>query len=350
MKKKLLLIGLAALAGTSATLAIANAQAAQDKQLVILNWPDYTSPEMIAKFEAETGIKVTIRTDNSEKELLQTLIDGTKSPDVVVVQNDSMPWFLERGLISDVNVAGMSNFSNVEQRWKSRPWDPEARYSAPWMWGVTGYSVDTKVYDGPADSLKTLFQPPDELKGKIGMFGGASDISLALVYLGKPLCTSDAETLKAVGDLLKAQKPFVKLYDHDVEASITNQVSGKTAMHEQYSGRALQARLKKPSIKFVYPKEGVYGWMDNVVVAKAAPHPEAAKAFLNFIMAPENIGLQQKYTGYQSAIKGSNAIVGAEISEAPEFNPPADVKIAFAETCSPEIASAYEKLAAEIAE
>ena len=31
-----------------------------DGELNIYNWGNYTSPEMITKFEAETGIKVTI--------------------------------------------------------------------------------------------------------------------------------------------------------------------------------------------------------------------------------------------------------------------------------------------------
>jgi spermidine/putrescine transport system substrate-binding protein len=53
MKKLLLTAGLAALA-TGAV--------AQDRQLQLYNWGDYTSPEMIAKFEAETGIDVTITT------------------------------------------------------------------------------------------------------------------------------------------------------------------------------------------------------------------------------------------------------------------------------------------------
>ncbi len=52
--------------------------------------------------------------------------------------------------------------------------------------------VDTAVYAGPLDSLKTLFEPPAELQGKIGMFGSPSEVmSLALVYLGKPQCNTD---------------------------------------------------------------------------------------------------------------------------------------------------------------
>ena len=82
-------------------------------------------------------------------------------------------------------------------------------------------------------------------------------------------------------------------------------------MHEQWSGKALATRQQKSTVKYVYPKEGVVGWMDNVAVPTGAPNLENAKKFLNFLMDPENIALQQKYTGYQSAIAGSNKFLAA---------------------------------------
>ena len=51
--------------------------------------------------------------------------------------------------------------------------------------------------------------------------------------------------------------------------------------------------------------------MDNVAVPSSAPNVDNAKKFLNFLMDPENIALQQKYTGYQSAIAGSNKYLSA---------------------------------------
>ena len=91
----------------------------------------------------------------------------------------------------------------------------------------------------------------------------------------------------------------MKVYNSD--GTIERQVSGETVMHEQWSGKALATRQQKPTIKYVYPKEGVIGWMDNVAVPTGAPDLDNAKKFLNFLMDPENIALQQKSTGYQSA-------------------------------------------------
>jgi len=317
--------------------------AADSGVLHIYNWTDYTSPEMVKKFEQETGIKVTIDTYDSNETALAKLSSGAAGYDVIIISNDFIPIFVNQHLLQDVGVASMSNFKNLEPQYQKRAWDPEARYSVPWVWGTTSYSVNTEVYKGPTDSLKPLFEPPADLKGKIGMFGSPSEVmSLALVYLGKPQCNTNPADLKELNALLEAQKPFVKVYNSD--GTVERQVSGETAMHEQWSGKALNTRQQKPSFKYVYAKEGVIGWMDNVAVPTGAPDLENAKKFLNFLMDPENIALQQKSTGYQSAVTGSNKFLPPEIGNSPEFNPPADLKITFAPSCPEKATRAYDRI------
>ncbi len=160
--------------------------------------------------------------------------------------------------------------------------------------------------------------------------------------MGKDQCNSNPEDLKALDALLEAQKPFVKVYNSD--GNTERQVSGETVMHQQWSGKALASREQKSTIKYVYPKEGLVGWMDNVAVPAGAPDVENAKLFLNFLMDPENIALQQKSTGYQSAIVGSNAFLPPEIGKSPEFNPPADLNIVFAPACDEKATRAYDKI------
>jgi spermidine/putrescine transport system substrate-binding protein len=311
--------------------------------LHIYNWTDYTSMEMVKKFENETGIKVTIDTYDSNETALAKLSSGAAGYDVMIISNDFVPIFVKQGLFQEVDAGKMPNFKNVDPRWQKRPWDPDAKYTVPWVWGTTSYSVDTAVYKGPMDSLRPLFEPPAELKSKIGMFGSPSEVmSLALVYLGKPQCNTNPADLKQLDALLQAQKPFVKVYNSD--GTVERQVSGETVMHEQWSGKALATRQQKPSFRYAYPKEGVVGWMDNVAVPSTAPDLENAKKFLNFLMDPQNIALQQKSTGYQSAIAGSNKYLPPEIGESPEFNPPADLKIVFAPSCPQKATRAYDKI------
>jgi spermidine/putrescine transport system substrate-binding protein len=323
--------------------ALPSPAAAGAGELHIYNWTDYTSAEMVKKFEAETGIKVTIDTYDSNETALAKLSSGAAGYDVMIISNDFVPIFVKQGLFQEVDAGKMPNFKNVDPRWQKRPWDPDARYTVPWVWGTTSYSVDTSVYKGPTDSLKPLFQPPAELKGKIGMFGSPSEVmSLALVYLGKPQCNENPADLKELNTLLQKQKPYVKVYNSD--GTVERQVAGETLIHEQWSGKALATRQQKPSFKYVYAKEGAIGWMDNVAVPTGAPDLDNAKKFLNFLMDPENISLQQKSTGYQSAIAGSNKFLPPDIGESPEFNPPADLKITFAPSCEEKATRAYDKI------
>jgi spermidine/putrescine transport system substrate-binding protein len=332
-------IGLVAVAGLSAP----HAAFADAGELHIYNWTDYTSDEMVKKFEAETGIKVSIDTYDSNETALAKLSSGADGYDVMIISNDFVPIFVKQGLFQAVDVASMPNFKNLDPRWQKRPWDPDAKYTVPWVWGTTSYSVDTSIYKGPTDSLKTLFDPPAELQGNVGMFGSASEVmSLALLYLGKDQCNVNPSDLKELNALLQAQKPFVKVYNSD--GTTERQVSGETAIHEQWSGKALAARMQKPVIKYVFPKEGAIGWMDNVAVPSTAPDLENAKKFLNFLMDPENIALQQKSTGYQSAVLGSNKFLSADIGNSPEFNPPAGLKIVFAPSCPEKATQAYDRI------
>jgi len=331
------------LAGALFALAMPSAALADNNELHLYNWTDYTAPELIKKFEKETGIKVTIDTYDSNETALAKISSGASGYDLIVISNDFVPIFVKQGLFKDVDVAAMPNFKNLEPRWQKRSWDPDGKYSVPWMWGTTSYSVDTAVYKGPTDSLQPLFQPPADLKGKIGMFGSPSEvISLALVYMGKPQCNTDPADLKALDALLEAQKPFVKVYNSD--GTVERQVSGETIMHQQWSGKAENTRVQKSTVKYVYPKEGIIAWMDNVAVPASSTNVEGAKKFLNFLMDPENIALEQVSTGYQSAVVGSNKYLPPELGNSPEFNPPADLKTVFAPACPEKATKAYDRI------
>ena len=45
----------------------------------------------------------------------------------------------------------------------------------------------------------------------------------------------------------------------------------------------MRARIDTPSIKYVFPKEGLVAWADNVVLLSEAQNVEEAKTFMNFM-------------------------------------------------------------------
>ncbi len=301
-------------------------------QLHVYNWTDYTAPAVIAKFEKETGVAVTVDTYDSNETLLAKLKGGSAGYDVVVVTSDFVPIFSAQGLLRKID--GLKGLDNIEARWRSSAWDPGNGYTIPFHWGVTGFAVDTKVVTGPVDSLWTLFEPPPQAKGKVGMLAAPTEVmSLAELSLGMPPCQTDLGNMKKVDALLQRQRPDVKVYSSD--GVIERLASGETAVQEIWNGDAARARANNPAIRFVFPREGVVGWMDNLAIPADARDPAEARLFLEFMLRPENSALSSDFTHYASAITGAAALTSPELRDAPELKIPPRTKIVFTPTCPP---------------
>jgi spermidine/putrescine transport system substrate-binding protein len=172
-------------------------------------------------------------------------------------------------------------------------------------------------------------------------------IHAGLRYLGKPLCNGNPEDLRAVNDLLQKAKPHWRTIDYGM---IDQMVSGDTAASHGWNGAAMRVREQRPTVKYAYPKEGVAGWMDNVVVLADAPNMENAKLFQNFIMDPENAALISAYARYANGIKGSEQFMPADMKDAPEIVIPQELaeKGYFNKPCSPEVNDLYTRIWTEL--
>ena len=181
-----------------AAMLFAPAFAAAEGQLNLFSWAGYTPPDLVEKFEAETGISVTIDTYDTNEALLAKLKAGGGDYDIIVPAHSLIPILKAEGLIQSIGLKEMANFGNLDAAFVDPAWDPDGNYSIPWQAGTTSFAVDTAVYGEPVDSFATLFDPPAELQGKIGMFKGSSDlVTLAQVYLGLPFCSEDSVAVAA---------------------------------------------------------------------------------------------------------------------------------------------------------
>ena len=68
----------------TALLLASSTLASAEGQLQLFNWGNYTSPELLAKFEAETGIKVTVTDYDSNDSALAKIEAGGHGFDLVV--------------------------------------------------------------------------------------------------------------------------------------------------------------------------------------------------------------------------------------------------------------------------
>lgn len=325
---------LAALAaGTMLTATTIAAQA--EGKLNIYNWAGYTPPDLVEKFEKETGIDVTIDTYDSNETLLAKLKAGGGGYDIIVTAHTFIEVEAKEGLIQKFNPKDLPNYKYLDKRFIDPSYDPESQYSLPYQWGTTSFAVDTAAYDKPIDSYDVLFNPPNELAGKIGMFKTTSDlIELAELYLGIPFCSEDPTEMQKVLDLLMKQKPSVKSYT-GAAALRDLLVSGEVVMTSNYNGQIQRARRDKPTVKYIYPKEGVITWVDALAIPADAKNLENARKFADFLLAPENAGALSNHAGYANGSVGSEEFMKPELIEAPELHVPEGIKTEPMKTCSP---------------
>lgn len=307
--------------------------AAFAEELHLYNWTDYTAPELLEKFTAETGIKVVVDTYDSNETLLAKLQTGATGYDVVFPSQNFVKIMIDEGLLQKIDIKGMSNYDNVTAKFQSPPWDPTQEYSAPWHWGSTSVQYRSDLYDGKMESLEEFFKPSEQVRGRLQVFKTPEEvINLASLYLDIPFCTEDPNDAKRLYELFKDQKEYVLLYNSE---SMTDRLAnGEVIMANAWNGDTLKGRLEaNENIVYAYPKEGVVGWFDSIVVPKGAANVDAAKKFINFMMVPENIAINANYARYSTGIDGVSQFLDADMADAPELATPS-VPVVFGEACS----------------
>jgi spermidine/putrescine transport system substrate-binding protein len=142
--------------------------------------------------------------------------------------------------------------------------------------------------------------------------------------------------------LLIAARPQWRSFGHDTLEKLT---SGEVAASQNWNGPSWRARQQKPTLAFGYPREGLDGFMDNVVVLANAPNPENAKLFQNFVMAPENAALISMFTRYGNGIIGSERYMDPQFASSPEVKAPAEAPAPeFVPPCPADVVDQYARI------
>ena len=322
----------------------ASSSFAQGK-LSIYHWFEYIPQELLNKFSEETGIEVTMDTYDSNETLLANLKAGKLGSFDVAVPGDYMVSIMNsEGLLDEIQPGELSNMGNIQPQWMDVSFDPGRKYSIPYQWGSTSFSVSRDVFGGDIRTMGIIFDPPDELKGKINVLDSQGEvIAMASLYLGIPQCTSDRDQLQALDELLQNAKENWASFNSDGAKDVL--VSGDAAVGMIWNGFGAKARAEGANIEYSYPREGLVVWMDNVVLLKDAPNRENALKFMDFLLKPENIAAVTNYARYSAGVEGVDEFLDADLKSQPESVPPADAPAgSFVEPCDEEVQVVYNQI------
>ena len=321
--------------------------ALSDGKLNLYNWSDYTPDELITKFEKETGIKVTIDTYDSNETLLAKLqaAGGSTGYDLAVPSQHFVEIMIKEGLLEKVDgIKDMPNYKFVAKQFQNPSFDPNQDYSTPYQMGSAGFAYRSGSYSGNGSSMMEFFKPNDEVCGNLAVFKSPEEVvNMAHLALGSDFCSEDPNEMQAVLDLMLEQKKCVKVYSSE---GINDRLkSGDVIMHAHWDGYSQVGKWEyMDDLTYAYPKEGVVGWFDSLVMPKGAKNVKEAKAFMNFLMNPENMAILSNNAAYANAIPESQKYLSDKMKNATNIQVPEGVPVVFGKACNANAQSLIDKV------
>jgi len=329
--------------------------AAEDKVLNLFIWSDYLAPDTLANFTKETGIEVNVDNFDTSEMLEAKMLAGGSGYDVIVPNGPILNRLVAAGLIRPLDKSKLSNLGNVDVELAKRAATQDAgnAHGLIYMWGTTGLGYNpTKIKealgdDAPVDSWRLLLDPANAEKlSACGIYAADSPADVfepTLAFLGTdPHSQAQADYDAAVAVWQKIRPHVAKFHNSEYIAALAN---GDICLAMGYSGDVFQAADRAEEagngveVAYSIPKEGAFIWFDFLAIPKDAPHPEAAHAFINYIIRPEVIGPITNTVYYANANAKAAPFIEKEILHDPAVYPTSDVmaRLFPEQTPSPEL-------------
>ncbi len=309
----------------------------------LYNWNDYFAEDTLAKFQERTGIRPVLDLYDANDVLEAKLFAGSSGYDLVFpTARPFAARHISAGLYQPLDKSKLPGLDKLDPAIMESlsDVDPGNQYLVPYMWGTTGLGLNLgKVKEalGTDEGLDTwalIFDPEkaSKLAGcGISMLDDPTEaFSAALAYLGKDPNSRSNTDLEAATELLNKARPHIR-YFHSSQY-ISDLANGDLCVAHGYSGDILQAKSraeeagKGVEIGYRIPREGAVLWTDVMAIPKDAPNPDAAHAFIAFILDPAVVADISNFVFYANPNPASTPMLDESLRTDPGIYPSDEVK------------------------
>jgi iron(III) transport system substrate-binding protein len=239
--------------------------------------PQAYCEDIAKRFEKHTGIKAEITRSSSGPQynrIMQEHQAGLKVTDVV--ENALVASFVEMKVKGMLEPYLPRDAARIDERYRDRD-----RMFSEYYVNVQFIAYNPKIISAAEapKGWKDIYDP--KWKGKLSVgHPKFSGIAVDWVLWQSKLFGWEFLTR------LKANDPFIP---RSLAEAIPVLINGERPLNgESYGDVAWEAKLKGQPIEIVYPEEGVIVSHDYTAILKSAPHPNAAKVFVDYLFSQEN--------------------------------------------------------------
>ena len=285
----------------------------------IYNWGEYINPDLLTKFEDETGIKVIYSNFTTNEDLYVKLKNGGSSYDLVCPSDYMLERMIKEGMLAKLNFDNIPNMKYIDEEYLYHSCDPNQEYSVPYFWGTLGITYNKTMVKEEVKSWDILWD--EKYARNIIMLDSSRDsLGVALARRGYSINSKNIDEMEEAKQDLIEQYPIVYAYLVDQIKDVMK--NNEAAMAVMFSGDAQDAIIHNENLAYVIPEEGGNLWIDSFAVPADAPNKENAEKFINFILEPENAALNAEWVGYSLPSSEGRALLPEEYRDSEVSYPP----------------------------
>ena len=303
-----------------AALMVTAGLAQADGELNVYNWGEYINPEVLKKFETDTGIKVNLDTYSSNEEMLAKVQAGATGYDIVFPSVHMHDIMAKLDLLHKTDINQYEGFKNIEPSFLRSSSDPNGEYCLPYAWGSVGIMYNRDILGKDITGWRDLVATVKEKNLKFTLLDDMREvIGVGLMLNGHSVNSTDPEELKQAAQTIIEMKPYVAAFTYETRPMVE---AGDVAAGHFFVGAMIDVLREPKKLGYVIPEEGATMYQEDICVLKSAPNKENAIKFMQFYTQPEVAALNIAQQTNGTPNKPARSLTPEHIKNSEEINPP----------------------------
>jgi spermidine/putrescine transport system substrate-binding protein len=258
-------------------------------ELRVLNWKGWGTDEpwAVAHFEQRSGVTVVHDYITSFQEMFTKLRTNPGYYDVVDLSAPFTMQAAQEGLIQPADVAKLEHFKDLfaDMRESPRFQQGDDVWGVAWIWGGTTVSYDTDTFQTPPTSIQVLWDPAHA--NRVCWRDDPED-SVRFAAMATDQDPDDPADMEAIREKLRALKPQIKAFWQSEDEWLKLIGAKECDLSIIWTTSVENARVRHDlPVSLIVPEEGAIAVADGLSIARDAPNPEAAHAFIDYMISPD---------------------------------------------------------------